>query len=214
MSNVAAGWYDDGSGRQRWWDGTKWTEQFQEEVTPTQVVPPRDPNVLWEAVGKPITGIGAGRYKLTKDLLYFEKGALSTRAQQIQTWEIHDVDASQSMTQKARGVGNIVLTAMRASGREAVVLEDVPNFREGVQAINQAAHEAREAHRVKQQTSHVNYQGFPATQPSPVAGSAPTPATSSGSDLNAELAKLAAFKAEGLLTEEEFTAAKRKLLGL
>lgn len=23
-----AGWYDDGSGKQRWWDGTRWTEQF------------------------------------------------------------------------------------------------------------------------------------------------------------------------------------------
>jgi hypothetical protein len=23
------GWYDDGSGRQRWFDGTKWTEQYQ-----------------------------------------------------------------------------------------------------------------------------------------------------------------------------------------
>ncbi|SDH13947.1 DUF2510 domain-containing protein [Microbacterium pygmaeum] len=23
-----AGWYDDGHGKQRWWDGTRWTEQF------------------------------------------------------------------------------------------------------------------------------------------------------------------------------------------
>ncbi len=26
---VVAGWYDDGSGRQRWWDGSDWTDQFQ-----------------------------------------------------------------------------------------------------------------------------------------------------------------------------------------
>ena len=26
---TAAGWYDDGSGRQRWWDGSQWTDQFQ-----------------------------------------------------------------------------------------------------------------------------------------------------------------------------------------
>ncbi|WP_374009878.1 DUF2510 domain-containing protein [Leifsonia sp. LS-T14] len=35
-----------------------------------------------------------------------------------------------------------------------------------------------------------------------------------GSDLNAELAKLAALKEQALLTDEEFTAAKRQLLGL
>ena len=23
-----AGWYDDGHGKQRWWDGTRWTEQY------------------------------------------------------------------------------------------------------------------------------------------------------------------------------------------
>lgn len=31
-----AGWYDDGSGRQRWYDGTQWTEQYQ--PTPAQPV--------------------------------------------------------------------------------------------------------------------------------------------------------------------------------
>ena len=30
MAKVAAGWYDDGTGAQRWWDGQKWTGQFQE----------------------------------------------------------------------------------------------------------------------------------------------------------------------------------------
>ncbi len=38
MANAAAGWYDDGSGRQRWWDGEKWTEHFADQqpaATPT-----------------------------------------------------------------------------------------------------------------------------------------------------------------------------------
>ena len=29
-----AGWYDDGSGRQRWWDGTQWTEHFAPLTAP------------------------------------------------------------------------------------------------------------------------------------------------------------------------------------
>ncbi|UWF76875.1 MULTISPECIES: DUF2510 domain-containing protein [Microbacterium] len=34
--SVPAGWYDDGSGRQRWWDGTQWTEHFAPEQPQTQ----------------------------------------------------------------------------------------------------------------------------------------------------------------------------------
>lgn len=29
MADTQAGWYDDGSGRQRWWDGQNWTDTFQ-----------------------------------------------------------------------------------------------------------------------------------------------------------------------------------------
>ena len=32
-----AGWYDDGSGRQRWWDGQQWTEHFAPEATASDV---------------------------------------------------------------------------------------------------------------------------------------------------------------------------------
>ena len=33
--STAAGWYDDGSGRQRWWDGEAWTEQFADQQAVT-----------------------------------------------------------------------------------------------------------------------------------------------------------------------------------
>lgn len=243
MSDVAAGWYDDGSGRQRWWDGSTWTDHFADQQ-PSQAEKPKamqqataaaqgfgkkmsakhdmstDADAIWTAVGKPLTGIGAGRYKLTAEYLIFEVGTLSSRGQQIRTREIYDVDSSQTMAQKARGIGNITLWARRASGDEKVTLADIPNFREGVNLINQVSDEARHSHQLRERTSHstVSYAGqVPAHVPhaaqpvglAPQASSAP-----SGADLNAELERLANFKAQGILTEEEFTAAKRKLLGL
>jgi len=30
MAKPEAGWYDDGSGKQRWWDGSQWTDTWQE----------------------------------------------------------------------------------------------------------------------------------------------------------------------------------------
>ncbi|MDR6572334.1 hypothetical protein J2X60_000970 [Curtobacterium sp. 320] len=233
-----AGWYPDGQGTTRWWDGAQWTEQTQaaQAATPApqrsglgakladagrNLVTRTDPSVradvLWSAVGKPITQIGGGRYTLTPEYLHFESGTLRTNAQQIRTHEIHDVDAKQSMAQKARGLGTITLWADRSGGREEVKLEDIPNFREGVNAINDAAFKAREGLRVREQTSHVSYQGTPFPQAVPSAPAAPTsPAApaSAASDLNAELERLAGFHQSGILSDEEFTAAKRKLLGL
>ena len=37
--STPAGWYDDGSGRQRWWDGTQWTDQFAPEAPTTGAAP-------------------------------------------------------------------------------------------------------------------------------------------------------------------------------
>lgn len=239
MSDVAAGWYDDGSGRQRWWDGSAWTEHFGDQQTPATTAKPKlgaaaaaqaasfgkkmtakhdlsaDEDAIWSAVGKPLTGIGAGRYKLTAEYLIFEVGTLSSKGQQIRTREIFDVDSSQTMAQKARGVGNITLWARRATGDEKVTLQDIPNFREGVNLINRISDEARHSQQLRERTTHstVNYAGQPHPVAAPVAAPAPSP-PGVGVDLNVELEKLATFKAQGILTDEEFSAAKRKLLGL
>jgi hypothetical protein len=29
VANAQAGWYDDGTGNKRWWDGEKWTQDYQ-----------------------------------------------------------------------------------------------------------------------------------------------------------------------------------------
>lgn len=179
----------------------------------------QDADTLWSAVGKPITGLGAGRYKLTAEYLISETGTLSSKGQQIRTREIFDVDSSQSMSQKARGVGNITLQARRATGDEKVVLQDIPNFREGVDAINRVSDEARSAQYQRENTSRstIEYSGagqHPTAFGAPAPAAATAPAASAGGDLNNELERLANLRSQGILDDEEFTAAKRKLLGL
>lgn len=152
------------SGVETWYDGTQWTDQRRVNGAPapapatTQVAAVEElpAGVLWQSTGRPLSGMGAGRYRLTETLLYVETGSLSTKAKQIGTHEIHDVDASQTMTQKMRGVGDIILMAARPGGAERVALVDVPDFREGVRIINEVSHATRDAHRVKAATTTVN----------------------------------------------------------
>lgn len=269
MGEIPAGWYDDGHGRRRWWDGSDWTETLQ-EVDPvgdqssteevalssgaelalvasqdygelaalpvsrkfdgaseriitalrTQNDPASDPDTIWSAVGRPITGIGAGRYKLTAQMFYYEKGTLSTRAEQVHTHELYDVAVVQTMTQKARGVGTVKLRVRRDNGSEALVeLTDIPNFREGVAALNEAARVERERRLLRDKTSHknVSYSGGTPIQNAVVAAPAAAltaAAATAGPTLVEELATLARLRDQGVLDAEEFLAAKRKLLGL
>ncbi|KAA0960874.1 DUF2510 domain-containing protein [Microbacterium sp. ANT_H45B] len=219
------GWYaaPHANNEERYWDGAQWLEHPPVEKTPSRLQAMAsnvaakhdasgDADTIWSAVGKPLTGIGGGRYKLTDEYLFHEKGTLSTKAQQIRTADIYDVDSAQTLAQKARGIGTITLYAQRGADqeRERVVLEDVPDYREGVNAINRAAHTAREARRVRENTQHVNYSGGAPVSAQPTPTVSPSPAF----DLNAELTKLGELKAQGILDDEEFRAAKRQLLGL
>src|SRR6218665_2616278 len=42
--SAPAGWYDDGSGRQRWWDGSQWTENYY--VAQADAVTSAQPQVI------------------------------------------------------------------------------------------------------------------------------------------------------------------------
>lgn len=52
MTNAQAGWYDDGAGKKRWWDGEKWTDEVQQPQADTR-------DGLAGAVHRTETGAGA-----------------------------------------------------------------------------------------------------------------------------------------------------------
>jgi hypothetical protein len=103
------------------------------------------------------------------------------------------------------GTANATVGAMnrRQAGRAQAAAND--------QAAQQAAFEsqAQLAEMQAQMESMKAQQAAPPPPPPPAP--APTPAAGSG-DLMAELQKLADMKAAGILTDDEFAAAKAKLL--
>jgi hypothetical protein len=231
-ASTPAGWYDNpsGEGNLRYWDGSHWTDHYHEKGAPapglqrattdvpaTRQVPDDvgewDPDVVWAARGKPLTGIGAGRYKLTRFYLFFEKGTLRTNAQQVPVASLTDIDVRQSMSQKARGVGDIVVHIQRATGVEVVTLEDIPNFREGQLALNEVSAAARAHVRTAQNTTTVNYQGAPPFAVShPPKASAPEQPVLPAVDYVAQLEQLGRLRDAGVLTDEEFQAKKAEIL--
>jgi multidrug resistance efflux pump len=64
-----------------------------------------------------------------------------------------------------------------------------------------------------QQAEYAQQQAAYAAPPPPPAP-APAPAGTGGSDVTAELERLAGLRNQGVLSDEEFAAAKAKLLGL
>lgn len=57
--STPAGWYDDGSGRQRWWDGQQWTDQFAPDaVAPSDTAPAQVAAPAVEVVPKQMSTLG------------------------------------------------------------------------------------------------------------------------------------------------------------
>lgn len=170
---------------------------------------PADPDLLWEGKGQPIKGFGAGRYKLTRHYLFFERGALRTDAQQVLIAHVMDVDVAQSMTQKARGLGTVKVHIQRPNGIEIVPIEDISDPRQVQQVINNTAHAARAAILESQNTMRYSQHAPPTVPQAPVAVPAQAPAAP---DPMEQLKKLGELRDAGVLTPEEFDAKKAEIL--
>lgn len=174
---------------------------------------PSEPT-LWEGTAQTLAGAATGgkvgaRYRVTKWHLYFESGLLTTNSQQVPMHQVQDVDVKQSMTQKARGVGDVLIHVL--TEQSPVVMASVQDPKTVRDIVNRAAAEAR-AHYQRQQTTQYHHGAVPITPQHVAAPVASTPAAS-GPTLIEQLKDLASLRDAGVLTEDEFAAQKAKILG-
>jgi hypothetical protein len=84
----------------------------------------------------------------------------------------------------------------------------------GAAALGTAAYQSGKRHEQQEQVNEQAQAAYAATQPPPPAPApAPAPAAAGG-DTTAELERLSSLHQSGALTDDEFAAAKAKLLGI
>lgn len=160
---------------------------------------------LWEGRSEGLAnaalgGRGAPSYRLTPWHLYWERGLITTDAQQVALLSVGDVDVKQSMTQKARGLGDVIVHA----GAQSVTVEHIRNPRDVRDRILAAVHDARRQ-QMQAQNTYTHQGGQPPhAQPAPAGG---------GTDeVMALLRQLGELRDAGVLSPEEFEAKKAELL--
>lgn len=164
--------------------------------------------LLWEGASSQLTGIGGGRYRLTRHHLYFETGVLRTDSQQIPVEHIYDVDVRQTMMQKSRGVANVYVHLNRPNGvQETVIMENLTEAK-GVQHVINEAVRARKLELKREETTHTYLGGLPHHIPA-----APQQtAEDKQPDIIDQITRLGELHKAGVLTQEEFETKKAELL--
>ncbi len=115
---------------------------------------------LWEGESHDTANVASGggmvraKYRLTNRMLYFQRGSLSTRTEQVPVWAIRDVTIRQTMTQKKRGVGTVRVWVEHPdfAGRVHVSLVDIDQPVVVWDLINQHAQYERLAYERRKQT--------------------------------------------------------------
>jgi hypothetical protein len=222
VAGTPAGWYDDGAGHQRWWDGRQWTDHLQGDEYEDGVKP-----LL--AFESEIRGKGAVVQIFSDRVEWVVKGGVS--AGKV-TAGILTAGVSLAVTGVGKGsygVGGsagaetIVMSAIThvasaTNGNRTVVSITTPGYvlpmrlahRDAIrvmQALNLlVANAAREA--TPAAPIFVNING-PTTAAAPV----PTVPTAVPDSIS-QIARLAELHQAGVLTAAEFVAGKAKLLGI
>ena len=123
---------------------------------------------IWEGERTTLTSLASKgklvreRYRLTAEHLHFDAGILSTKAEQIPTWAIRDVDLEQSLKQRAMGIGDVIVACKHGeyTGREKVTLEGVKDPKTVRDLVMQVGKKARLEHQQRSQMSSAQGKGY------------------------------------------------------
>lgn len=170
--------------------------------------------IIYEVQAKPLNPMAKLSIKVTERHLIFERGTLRSDTQQIPMAHIYDVDSRQSLTQKTRGVGTVVVHVTRPGAQtELVTLDDIPQPAELVRCLNDVSLQARRSE-TQMQNTYFNAPQQPWRGQQQPAPPAPNQAAKPSSDeIMAQLKQLGELRDAGVLSEEEFLAKKTDLLG-
>jgi hypothetical protein len=199
-----------------------------------------DPNTLWFGqsidVTTKATGMSKATYRLTKSALFIDSGLLGTRSDQVPLWAVKDIDVRQSVIQRGKDIGDVVLwledpalatgqgSAFDLSGNLSepgmtsgeVVVDNIEGPHQLRDLLLPLVSEARQKKTIERQSQYhhtMNPGMAAATGMGAPAAPPPPPPPAAEPDLGEQLRKLAALRDDGLLSEEEFAAQKAKLLG-
>ncbi len=199
-----------------------------------------DPNTLWFGSSKSAatnaTGVSKALYRITKDRVWIDTGLLGVRSEQVPLWAVRDIDVRQSVLQRGKDVGDVVLhledptlgvdpgNMMRMGGYQAsepgmtsgtVILDNIEEPYKVRDLLMPLVSDARSKKMIERQSQylHVNpgsvvAAGMAANPPAAAPASSGPPV-----DVADQLRKLAALRDEGILSDEEFAAQKARLLG-
>jgi len=169
------------------------------------------------------TGVSKALYRVTRDRVWIDSGLLGVRSEQVPLWAVKDIDVRQSVLQRGKDIGDVVLHLedpmlgvdaghmMGMGGYQAsepgttsgsVILDNIEEPYKVRDLMMPLISEARSKKMVERQSQYLHNM-------TPGAAAAPgAPPV----DVADQLRKLAALRDEGILSDEEFAEQKARLL--
>lgn len=222
VAGTPAGWYDDGSGRQRWWDGRQWTDHVQGDeyvdgVKPllafeSEIVGRRAVVQIFSDRVEWVSKVGVSAGKITAGILTAGV-SLAVTGVGKGSYGAGGTAGAETILMSA-----ITRVASATNGSRTVVSITTPG---GVLPMRLTHHDAK---RVTQTlnvlVANAAREATPAAPvfvhvTAPATAAAPVPATPTAvPDSTTQIVRLAELHQAGVLNAAEFVAAKARVLGL